>query len=223
MARIFEAVSVPLSMDTTGTVRVHGTRLTLDTVLGAYERGDTPQEIVEGFPDLSLADVHAISPTICEIAKRSMRTLRRERHRQPRSAKWLKRVKGVRKVSASGSWPAALSVRPHRGPSSDHRTIPPKRSHGVEPAARCLESSASSGQISVSRDSRSPVKLAVTRSGRTRRCLARARCSQEATEPTPSRIRRRRFAAYSLHFARPYEGGNHDRATALLDAGPVVG
>jgi uncharacterized protein (DUF433 family) len=60
MALIFEAVSVPLSMDTTGTVRVHGTRLTLDTVLGAYERGDTPQEIVEGFPDLSLADVHAI-------------------------------------------------------------------------------------------------------------------------------------------------------------------
>jgi uncharacterized protein (DUF433 family) len=41
-------------------VRVHGTRLTLDTVLGAYERGDTPDEIVEGFPSLSLADVHAI-------------------------------------------------------------------------------------------------------------------------------------------------------------------
>jgi uncharacterized protein (DUF433 family) len=60
MALTFEAVSVPLSMDATGTVRVHGTRLTLDTVLGAYERGDTPQEIVEGFPDLSLADVHAI-------------------------------------------------------------------------------------------------------------------------------------------------------------------
>jgi uncharacterized protein (DUF433 family) len=60
MALTFEAVSVPLSMDSTGTVRVHGTRLTLDTVLGAYERGDTPQEIVEGFPSLSLADVHAI-------------------------------------------------------------------------------------------------------------------------------------------------------------------
>jgi len=60
MALTFEAVSVPLSMDATGTVRVHGTRLTLDTILGAYERGDTPQEIVEGFPSLSLADVHAI-------------------------------------------------------------------------------------------------------------------------------------------------------------------
>jgi uncharacterized protein (DUF433 family) len=60
MALTFEAVSVPLSMDDTGTVRVHGTRLTLDTVLGAYERGDTPQEIVEGFPDLSVADVYAI-------------------------------------------------------------------------------------------------------------------------------------------------------------------
>jgi uncharacterized protein (DUF433 family) len=60
MALTFEAVSVPLSMDAYGTVRVHGKRLTLETVLGAYERGDTPQEIVEGFPDLSLADVHAI-------------------------------------------------------------------------------------------------------------------------------------------------------------------
>lgn len=60
MVLTFEPVSVPLSMDATGTVRVHGTRLTLDTVLGAYERGDTPAEIVEGFPSLSLADVHAI-------------------------------------------------------------------------------------------------------------------------------------------------------------------
>jgi uncharacterized protein (DUF433 family) len=53
-------VPVPLSMDDTGTIRVGGTRLTLDTVLGAFERGDTPEEIIEGFPDLSLADVYAI-------------------------------------------------------------------------------------------------------------------------------------------------------------------
>jgi uncharacterized protein (DUF433 family) len=47
-------------MDDTGTIRVGGTRLTLDTVLGAFERGDTPDEIIQGFPDLSLADVYAI-------------------------------------------------------------------------------------------------------------------------------------------------------------------
>jgi uncharacterized protein (DUF433 family) len=54
------AEPVPLSMDATGTVRVKGTRLTLDTILGAYQRGDTPEEITEGFPDLDLGDVHAI-------------------------------------------------------------------------------------------------------------------------------------------------------------------
>jgi uncharacterized protein (DUF433 family) len=60
VALTFEALPVPLSMDDTGTVRVGGTRLTLDTVLGAFERGDTPEEITEGFPDLRLADVYAI-------------------------------------------------------------------------------------------------------------------------------------------------------------------
>jgi hypothetical protein len=42
MALTFEAVPVPLSMDQYGTIRVGGTRLTLDSVLGAYELGDTP-------------------------------------------------------------------------------------------------------------------------------------------------------------------------------------
>ena|SRR5215212_1283949 len=60
MALSLTAVSVPLSMDATGTIRVGGTRLTLDTVLGAYERGDSPEEIAEGFYDLTLADVYAI-------------------------------------------------------------------------------------------------------------------------------------------------------------------
>ena len=60
MALSLTTVSVPLSMDQYGTIRVGGTRLTLDTVLGAYERGDTPEEIVEGFSCLTLADVYAI-------------------------------------------------------------------------------------------------------------------------------------------------------------------
>jgi uncharacterized protein (DUF433 family) len=54
------AEPIPLSMDAYGTIRVGGTRLTLDTVLDAYLRGDTPEEIIEGFPWLSLADVYAI-------------------------------------------------------------------------------------------------------------------------------------------------------------------
>jgi uncharacterized protein (DUF433 family) len=41
-------------------VRVGGTRLTLDTVVGAFKRGDSPQEIAAAFPGLELADVYAV-------------------------------------------------------------------------------------------------------------------------------------------------------------------
>ena len=49
----------PLRTDEHGTIRVGGTRVTLDTVIGAYKRGDSPEEIAEGFPTLELADVYA--------------------------------------------------------------------------------------------------------------------------------------------------------------------
>jgi uncharacterized protein (DUF433 family) len=59
---MFEIVAdpVPMAVDKRGTVRIAGTRITLDTIVGAYNRGDTPDEIVYGFPSLSLADVHAV-------------------------------------------------------------------------------------------------------------------------------------------------------------------
>lgn len=49
-----------MTVDERGMVRIAGTRITLDTVVGAYNRGDTPEEIVYGFPSLSLADVYAV-------------------------------------------------------------------------------------------------------------------------------------------------------------------
>ncbi len=49
----------PLRTDQHGTIRVGGTRVTLDSVIGAYKRGDSPEEIAEGFPVLALADVYA--------------------------------------------------------------------------------------------------------------------------------------------------------------------
>jgi uncharacterized protein (DUF433 family) len=51
---------VPMTVDKRGMVRIAGTRITLDTIVGAYNRGDTPDEIVYGFPSLSLADVHTV-------------------------------------------------------------------------------------------------------------------------------------------------------------------
>ena len=60
MALSIDAEPIPLQVDPHGTVRVGGTRLTLETALGAFKRGDTPDEIVAGFPGLELADVYAL-------------------------------------------------------------------------------------------------------------------------------------------------------------------
>lgn len=54
------AEPIPLSMDSHGTVRVGGTRLTLETVLGTFKQGASPQDIVAAFPGLDLADVYAV-------------------------------------------------------------------------------------------------------------------------------------------------------------------
>ena len=51
---------VPLAVDATGTVRVGGTRVTLDTVIGAFSRGATAEQIVQQYPSLELADVYAV-------------------------------------------------------------------------------------------------------------------------------------------------------------------
>lgn len=49
----------PLGTDPTGTVRVGGTRVPLDTVILSHRQGATPEQIVEMFDVLKLADVYA--------------------------------------------------------------------------------------------------------------------------------------------------------------------
>jgi uncharacterized protein (DUF433 family) len=55
----FEPIAVPLRLDEDGTVRMADSRVTLDTVLGAYLRGDTPEEIAAGFPSVPMTDIYA--------------------------------------------------------------------------------------------------------------------------------------------------------------------
>lgn len=54
------AEPVPIEVDESGTARVGGTRLTLDTVVEMYDAGASPERIAEGFPPLSLADAYAV-------------------------------------------------------------------------------------------------------------------------------------------------------------------
>ena len=48
---------LPLKLDKTGVVRVGGTRVTLDTVVRAFIRGATAEEIAQQYPSLSLPDI----------------------------------------------------------------------------------------------------------------------------------------------------------------------
>jgi len=50
----------PLATTEDGVVRVGGTRVTLDTVVAAFEDGATAEEIVEQYPSLQLADAYAV-------------------------------------------------------------------------------------------------------------------------------------------------------------------
>jgi uncharacterized protein (DUF433 family) len=49
----------PLFTDGDGVVRVGGTRVRLDTVVGAFNEGRSAEEILQQFPSLRLADIYA--------------------------------------------------------------------------------------------------------------------------------------------------------------------
>jgi uncharacterized protein (DUF433 family) len=51
---------IPLRADTHGTIRVGDTRVTLSSVIACFERGATPEEIVDSFNTLHLADVYSV-------------------------------------------------------------------------------------------------------------------------------------------------------------------
>jgi uncharacterized protein (DUF433 family) len=55
----FQPVPLPITLTKSGVARVGGTRVTLDTVVRAFIRGATAEEIAQQYPSLSLSDVYA--------------------------------------------------------------------------------------------------------------------------------------------------------------------
>jgi uncharacterized protein (DUF433 family) len=51
---------LPFRVDDTGTVRVGGSRITLDLVVEQYENGMTPEDMIRAYDTLELADVYAV-------------------------------------------------------------------------------------------------------------------------------------------------------------------
>jgi len=54
------SLSVPLREDPPGVFRLGQSRVLLELVLRAYQRGESPEGIVRSFPDLRLKEVYAV-------------------------------------------------------------------------------------------------------------------------------------------------------------------
>ena len=59
MPDVENMLKVPLTADAHGTIRVGGTRVTLETVLAAFRQGLTAEAIAHAYPTLQLADIYA--------------------------------------------------------------------------------------------------------------------------------------------------------------------
>ena len=60
MAIDIQPIPLPLQFDAHGVCRVAGTRVTLLTLIDAFQEGATPEEIYQEYPSVSLADVYAV-------------------------------------------------------------------------------------------------------------------------------------------------------------------
>lgn len=60
MSLLVIAEKAPLVTDVDGAVRVGGTRVTLDTLVGAFRDGVSAEGIVEQYPSLLLGDVYSV-------------------------------------------------------------------------------------------------------------------------------------------------------------------
>lgn len=60
MTMVLAAETPPLVADVAGVFHVGTTRVTLDTVVGAFQDGATAEEIAEQYPTISLGQVYAV-------------------------------------------------------------------------------------------------------------------------------------------------------------------
>jgi len=59
MAALEETLSVPLTVTEPGTLRIKGSRVSLDSIVHHFKLGATAEQIAQSFPSLSLGDVYA--------------------------------------------------------------------------------------------------------------------------------------------------------------------
>jgi uncharacterized protein (DUF433 family) len=60
MAEALTSELIPLVSGTDGVLRLSGTRVTLDTIVAAFNEGATAEEIAQQYPSVTLADVYQV-------------------------------------------------------------------------------------------------------------------------------------------------------------------
>ncbi len=60
MTTLPDTIALPLVRDADGTLRVGGTRVTLDSIVGAFQEGLTAEEIAQQYPSVALADLYEV-------------------------------------------------------------------------------------------------------------------------------------------------------------------
>ena len=59
MVALEETINVPLAVTEHGTIRIKGSRVSLDSIVHHFKLGATAEQIVQSFPSLSLGDVYS--------------------------------------------------------------------------------------------------------------------------------------------------------------------
>jgi len=58
MKQLNFAQTAPLNQDSEGSIRLTGSRVTFDTLVAAFKKGNTAAQIQDSFPSLSLAQIY---------------------------------------------------------------------------------------------------------------------------------------------------------------------
>jgi uncharacterized protein (DUF433 family) len=87
-----QPIPAPLRQNEHGVLLVGDTRVTLDSVVARFDAGATPEEIVQQFPSLDLAEVYAVVAYVLgnraevdeylEVRARAAETIRAENERR---------------------------------------------------------------------------------------------------------------------------------------------
>src|ERR1700730_2169620 len=59
MVALEETIKVPFAVTEQGTIRIKGSRVSLDSIIHHFKLGATAEQIVQSFPSLSLGDVYS--------------------------------------------------------------------------------------------------------------------------------------------------------------------